>query len=851
MAAPPAAAARPGPAAPGRPAATPAAPGAVLVGRDVELRQAIAALDEARGATRVVLVEGEPGIGKTRLMEELAAEAAARGTTVLWGRAYEGGATPAFWPWLPPLRALATTRDESGGLAPELAAVIGSNGEVGGAADRTRFQLFDAVTGLVRAVAADRPLMVVLDDIQWADLASLELLTFVAGQLVDAPLLLACTVRQLEVGRNDAVVEALASLSRAPATRRIVLRGLSHLATAELVGPRRRAAPSTTWSTAAIQDRAEGNPFFATELARLVVAERGRDEALGAVAAGGDVPSGVRDVVRRRIALLPEATVRLLQTAAVVGRDVPLDLMTAAAGADVELDAVLDGIEPAVVHRLLAPVPDQPATFRFSHALVREVLADDVSALRRARIHLTVADALEATAGDLDDTAEILAEHLWAAAPIGAGPRAAAALERAAEVAVRRYAFEAAEDFLTRAVQLRRTSASTAADTEAEMLAINRLLSIQRSVRGYGSIADSPHLRRAKQLAARVDRTDVLARLLWAEWAAHDTVGEFARSGAIADQLRELGSGHDDPLVRVTGLAAQGVAHWHRGEVTEASAPARRGRDGRGVGVDPRADARPRPGGAAAAGAAQPVPPRAHRRARRPGRPERGRGRLRGPGRGRPRPVRHLAGRGVRRRRGRRHRPAGVGGAGRPPGHRGGPGVAVQLLGPGPALLPRRRAHRAGPPRGGRPDDRDGHRAVQRGRRPHRHGRVQGRPGGRTGRGRAARRRGRRGGGGLPRAGDLPRAVRRAGGDRGRRPVPPCPGRRPGRGGATCSRPRWRWRPPRAATRSPAGSSAPPPAWASTSADCLWRDGPVRRERRPRSPRWRPRRRGRRAPASR
>jgi DNA-binding SARP family transcriptional activator/tetratricopeptide (TPR) repeat protein len=572
-AAAPAAASPPGPAGPATtaaPVATPAAPGAVLVGRDVELREAIAALDEARGATRVVLVEGEPGIGKTRLLEELAAEAAGRGTTVLWGRAYEGGATPAFWPWLPPLRALAATRGD-GGLAPELAAVIGSNGEVGGAADRTRFQLFDAVTGLVRAVAADRPLMVVLDDIQWADLASLELLTFVAGQLVDAPVLLACTVRQLEVGRNDALVEALASLSRAPATRRIALRGLSHPATAELVA----AASGRTVDdavTAAIQDRAEGNPFFATELARLVVAERGGDEMLGTVAPGGDVPSGVRDVVRRRIALLPETTVRLLHTAAVVGRDVPLDLMTAAAGSGVELDTVLDGIEPAVVHRLLAPVPDQPATFRFSHALVREVLADDVSALRRARIHLTVADALEATAGDLDDTAEILAEHLWAAAPIGAGPRAAAALERAAEVAVRRYAFEAAEDFLTRAVQLRRTSASTTADTEAEVLAINRLLSIQRSLRGYSSIADSPHLRRAKQLAARADRTDVLARLLWAEWAAHDTIGDFARSEAIAEQLRELGAGHDDPLVRVTGLAAQGVAHWHRGEVTEASA---------------------------------------------------------------------------------------------------------------------------------------------------------------------------------------------------------------------------------------------------------------------------------------
>ncbi|HET6951259.1 MAG TPA: BTAD domain-containing putative transcriptional regulator [Acidimicrobiales bacterium] len=564
----------PSPAAAGSANGAAAAPatagGPALVGREAELRQAVSALDETQGATRVVLVEGEPGIGKTRLMEELAAEAAGRGTTVLWGRAFEGGATPAFWPWLPPLRALAAARGDAE-LAPELAAVLGSNGNgsppPAPAADHTRFQLFDAVAELMRAAAARQRLVLVLDDLQWADLPSLELLTFVAGQLVDAPILLACTVRQLEVGRNDAVVEALAALSRAPATRRIFLRGLSAGATAELVA----AASGRTVDdevTAAIRDRAEGNPFFATELARLVAGARTRADALGTVAPGGDVPSGVRDVVRRRIALLPEPTVRLLQVAAVIGRDVALDLLTAAAGADV--DAVLDGIEPAIVHRLLAPVPDKPATFRFSHALVREVLADDVSALRRARIHLAVADALEATVGELDDAAEILAEHLWAAAPIGVGARAAPALERAAEVTVRRFAFEVAEDFLVRAVQMRRTSSATADDYAAELKATSRLLSVQRSVHGYNSVADSPHLRRAKELATRLDRVEDLARLLWTEWAAYDTSGDFARSDPIADQLRELGRDHADPLVRVTGLAALGTSKWHQGDVTEA-----------------------------------------------------------------------------------------------------------------------------------------------------------------------------------------------------------------------------------------------------------------------------------------
>jgi len=546
-----------------------------LVGRDAEFGQVMLAIDEARTSTRVVLVEGEPGIGKTRLLEEAANQAAARGATVLWGRAFEGGAAPAFWPWLPPLRSLVDRLDPDAELSPQIAslAAASSRADAGGGtapavADPTRFQLFDAVTGLIAQTSAERPLMLVLDDLQWADPASLQLLTFVAGQLVDPPVLLACTVRELEVGRNDAVVEALAALSRGPGSRRIFLRGLSDTATAELVEVA-SGQPVDAGVAAAIQERAEGNPFFATELARLVVAERGAAEPAGARSPGTDVPSGVRDVVRRRIALLPDATVAMLQVAAVAGRDFELDLLTAASGD--AIDDVLDAIEPAAVHRLVTAVPDRPATFRFSHALVREVVADDMSALRRARIHLSVAEALEATAPDHDDAAEIIAEHLWAAVAIGGGQRAAEALERAAEVAVSRYAFEAAEGMLERVVQLRRSGGSTAPQVEAELVAAGRLLSIQRSIHGYASIANSPHLRQAKDLAERAGRADTLARLLWAEWAAYDTRCDFDRSDAIAEQLHELGERSGEPLARITGLASLGISRWHRGRVGEAT----------------------------------------------------------------------------------------------------------------------------------------------------------------------------------------------------------------------------------------------------------------------------------------
>ena len=258
-------------------------------------------------------------------------------------------------------------------------------------------------------------MVLVLDDLQWADVESLELLTSMVGRLADTPLLIVGSVRELEVGRNDTVVSTLAVLTRSTGARRLRLRGLASDATDALVVQTAGDALDPA-AAASIHARAEGNPFFATELARLLAGGHGLPT--------GDVPSGVRDVVRQRLGLLPPRTAELLNVAAVIGRYVDLRLLAAASGRD--LDSCLDDLEPAIVHRLLVDVPDHPV-YRFAHALVREVVVDDVSSLRRARLHLKVADALD----DVDDHAEIRAEHLWQAVPIGVAGRAAAALERA------------------------------------------------------------------------------------------------------------------------------------------------------------------------------------------------------------------------------------------------------------------------------------------------------------------------------------------------------------------------------------------------------------------------------------
>ena len=748
-------------------------PPAALVGREVELRQAIAALDEARAAARVVLVEGEPGIGKTRLLEELTAEARRRGVTVLWGHAYEGGATPAFWPWLPVVRAL-VARGGAAAAAPELTTLLERDDDAddAGPGDRTRFRVLEAVTALLADAAAEAPLVVVLDDLQWADLASLEVLTFVARELGDRPVLLAGTVRELEVGRNDSVVEALATLSRVHSTRRVALRGLSHLQTAELL----RAATGRDLEpavVAAIQDRAEGNPFFATELAHLVEAERDPDRSLGAVSAGGDVPSSVRDVVRRRTALLPEPTVRLLQVSAVVGREADLDLLVRAADQDV--DAVLDDLDPAIVHHLVVPVADRPGTFRFAHALVREVVVDDVSSLRRARIHLRVADAIEATSGDRDDAAEILAEHLWAAAPIGVGRRAAAALERAAEVAVGRYAFESAEVMLDRAVRLRR-SAGSDEDVEAELLATCRLLSIQRSLHGYASVADSPHLRRGQDLARRTARPDILARILWTEWAAYDSRCDYGRSDPIAEVLDALSSETDDALVRVTGRASLGISNWHQGRLTEASALL-----DEAVQVGAGATAPAMTLGLDLEVLLLPHPFSRYLHTLVGDGRRRRRGGVRGPRRRLPRPLRRGARRDAGVGRGGRRRPARVGHPRRPARPRRRPRDDVRVLGVGQPGVPGGGDDRPRPARRGPRAAGGGHDRLHRGRGAHGSGRLPGQPGRRPRGGRPARRGGRGAGRGGARDRHVRRALRGAPRDRGRRPAAPRPGRRPGR----------------------------------------------------------------------
>ena len=523
--------------------------GAGLVGRRSELAVLLSVLEESRSTARFGVVEGEPGIGKTRLLEEVAAVARDRGALVLWGRTHESGAAPAFWPWLPVLRAL---RDSAPDQAePGLVALLDASGrEVAGSGAHTAME---SVAAALRRASATRQVVVLLDDLQWADATSLQLIGCLAAHLVDEPVLLLATVREVDRGRRDELVGVLAAVARRRGSRRLRLAGLDVADTAALVR-QTTAGEVPEGEVLAIHERAGGNPFFTAQLAELLQDSAG--------ATGRPVPAGVMDVVRQRLAGLPPDTTALLQLCAVMGREVDLALLPLATGRPVV--ACLADLEPAVDQRMLTDVPDRAGALHFSHALVREVLVEDLSSVRRLRLHLSVADALEAR-GHGDDDAELLAEHLWAAGPLVGSDRVAAALETAAEVAVRRFALPSAVHLLDRAAELRRSAGSSDAHGEAELHAVVRLTSVRRAMQGFGGVADL--LERGEALARRLGREDLERELLWARWAMYDTACDTEHADPIAERFRALAEGSTDPALRRFGLQVWGITLWHRGEL--------------------------------------------------------------------------------------------------------------------------------------------------------------------------------------------------------------------------------------------------------------------------------------------
>ena len=393
-----------------------------MIGRDRDLAALVAALDRAASGTPTYAVlTGDPGIGKSRLSAELAAVARTRGVDVLVGRCSQDDGAPPLWPWAQVLERLGEGLPTSA-----------EDEQDAGAQFRSRERLVRTV----RDAARERTRLVILDDLHWADVATLRVLRLLAETATDERLLVLATWRP-HPEPTGALAEVAEALARQHAVRRELV-GLPSADVAEVFEKVAHNRPSEE-QAAALRERTDGNPFYLVEYARLA----GERSDLASLVAEANPPTGVQEVLTRRLELLPGDTVITLRSAAVIGRE--FDLPTLARVAGIDPDDLLDVVEPAQVAGLVRE--DSIDRFRFSHALVRDTLVAAMAPSRAARLHARVAEVLRGVRGRQTEEAR----H-WLAAGPSYAPQAWRAAVAAAEVARQLYAHEETADLLCAAI---------------------------------------------------------------------------------------------------------------------------------------------------------------------------------------------------------------------------------------------------------------------------------------------------------------------------------------------------------------------------------------------------------------
>ncbi|GAA0396375.1 hypothetical protein Acor_49150 [Acrocarpospora corrugata] len=515
-----------------------------LIGREAELKtlrdraQSILATGR-RGAA---LISGEPGIGKSALVGALAAELEAQGWAVSWGRCPEAEGSPALWPWAQVM----TTFDQAVPRTREEWEVL----RLG--ASTTRFHVHRALSGYLARVAAVRPLLVVLDDLNRADEATLGALRDLAADPEPAAVFVVGTYRSAEV--SEELAETCSALARQEAAR-IDLTGLAAADVAALV--RLTCAEvdaqdrADEYAVAAIAARSDGNPFYARETARLLASE-------GVLVATSEVPAGAADVIRRRVARLPAVAKNVLRTFAAVGREAEVSVLVRAEPH--HTDEVYDALEIAIVAGLLEE--PAPGKVRFAHALVMDTIYRDLPKLRRARLHFRIAEAMEELR-----PADVgaLAHHFAEAATLGCADKAVRYCRAAAVQAEQRFAYRSAVALWARALTVHLV------DPRADLRVRAELLRERARAEQLAGLAQSARESRAEAIrSAEVtgDRaltaaaiTAIDTPMMWNNRNHGQT--DVAHVELISRTLAGLPDGETELRARLLATFALEAAIWH------------------------------------------------------------------------------------------------------------------------------------------------------------------------------------------------------------------------------------------------------------------------------------------------
>lgn len=547
-----------------------------FAGRGPELSVLAGAWEEATaGERRAVLLAGEPGIGKTRLAAQAAAAAHARGAVVLYGRCDEDLAAP-FQPFAEAIDQLLSTAvgDVSSRLGERPGELVRLSARLGltvpsldppitGDPETERFALFDAVTSMLSAIGADNGVVLVLDDLHWASRPTLLMLRHVLRKAPAARLLVIGTYRDTDIDRTHPLAELLADLRREPGTERVALTGLDVAEVEAFVAASagHDLDENSRALAARVQAETAGNPLFVGEVLRHLV-------EVGAVRRTGGrwqldpatttdlIPEGVRDVIGRRLTSLSPGVNEIAAWASVVGRDFRLNVLTAVAA--MTEDDLLDLLDELLDARLVEETG--PDRYRFSHAVVRTALYEEIRTSRRVRMHRSVAGAYESL---VPDDLVALAHHFGEAAAAGEHQKAIRYAVAAAELASVARAFDEASVLLRRAVELYDDSGADNTADRCDLLL--DLARAQRLAGGDWAATVAVVVKLARSLADG-ERLAQAALVANKGWTSTSFVVDEAFVTLLEDCLRLLPLDDSPIRARITGTLA---VELHYGGDTE------------------------------------------------------------------------------------------------------------------------------------------------------------------------------------------------------------------------------------------------------------------------------------------